>query len=497
MIRNDVDAIDAHVAAGVCRTTHVMTATRPSRRPLRGLAYAVALVGVLAGCGTGAPVAVPGVVSPAATETVPPTERPFTPVARVDVARSPDPAATPLPSLTPPVPASTTTTTTTTATTTTTTTPTTTTTVAPVPAPAAAGLVPIPVLADVRGWPAFDLHLQTILTAGSDAVSAAVMYDGEVVHEVALGRRTAAGDRVEDGNRFRVASISKVITSITVLRLVQSGQLELDTPVGERLAQRVGAVPSSGVAAITPRHLLTHRSGIAQYENLMFRRQVESCDQASATGLGRGLERSPGTTFRYSNLNFCLLGLLIEDATGRPYTDVVHDELLTPLGIEGMRLAGTFDVRDGDVEHRSDDGRNYMEVLGAAGSWIASPTDVATILDALDPATPGWKPLGPDLLAEMASITVDPPVPPDPNLPPEVTTVVPPPPTRGYGMGLMIFGPNSFGHTGTLESTHAMTTRRGDGYTWAITVSGDHPSSSRDLVGIIDDALRYAGVLER
>ena len=110
------------------------------------------------------------------------------------------------------------------------------------------------------------------------------------------------------------------------------------------------------------------------------------------------------------------------------------------------------------------------------------------------PPLPGWKPLGPDLLAEMKAITVDPPVPPDPNLAPEVTTVVPPPPpTRGYGMGLMIFGPDSFGHTGTLESTHAMTVRRADGHTWAITVSGDHPSSSRDLAGIMDDALRYAG----
>ena len=41
-----------------------------------------------------------------------------------------------------------------------------------------------------------------------------------------------------------------------------------------------------------------------------------------------------------------------------------------------------------------------------------------------------------------------------------------------------------------------MTTRRSDGYTWAITVSGDHPSSSRDLAGIIDEAFRYAGLLE-
>jgi D-alanyl-D-alanine carboxypeptidase len=330
-----------------------------------------------------------------------------------------------------------------------------------------------------------------VLAAGSSAVSATVLRDGDIVHEVALGARTAMGDPVSPGDRFRIASISKVITSITVLRLVQGGLLELDAPIGERLAARAGIPPSEEVATITPRHLLTHRSGIAQYENLMFERQVESCEQAAASGLSRPLERTPGTTLRYSNLNFCLLGLLIEDVTGRPYAEVVSRELLLPLGIEGMRLAGTFDVRDGDVEHRSETGRNYMETLGAAGSWIASPTDVARIIDALDPTTPGWKPLVPEMLAEMTTITVDPPT---ADATSTTTTLVPA--TRGYGMGLMIFGPETYGHTGTLENTHAMTTRRPDGLTWAITVSGDHPASSRDLADIVETGLSYAGVFD-
>lgn len=358
----------------------------------------------------------------------------------------------------------------------------------------------------VSGWAAFDLHLQTILATGSTAVSATVLRDGVVVHQVALGERTVAGDAVQLGDRFRVASISKVVTTITLLRLVEQGFIGLDDPVGPRLGQRVGVnSPAAGVEQITVRHLLTHRSGIAQYENLMFRRQVESCEQAAVAGLGRGLERPPGTTFRYSNLNFCLVGLLIEDLTGMAYSEVVQRELLIPLGISGMRLAGTFDVADGDVEHRSDAGRNYMEVLGGAGSWIASPTDVAMIVNSIDPATPGWKSLSLPMIATMSSITVDPPAPPvvlEPSFDDEgnlleplapTTTIAPPPPTRGYGMGLMIFGPDSFGHTGTLESTHAMTARTGEGLTWAITVSGDQPSSSRDLAGIIAEALRYAG----
>lgn len=360
---------------------------------------------------------------------------------------------------------------------------------------------PVPVVPVVSGWPAFDQHLMTILDDGSSAVSATVLRNGEVVHEVAIGRRTSDGDPVEVGDRYRVASISKTITAITVLQLVESGLVGIDDVVGPRLAALVGvSSPSAGVESITVRHLLTHRSGIAQYENLMFRRQVESCSAAGASGLSRSLERAPGTTYRYSNLNFCLLGLLIEDVTGDDYDAVVHRELLDPLGIGGMRLAGTFDVGDGDVEHVSDEGRNYMEVLDGAGSWIASPTDIARITDSLDLTTPGWKPLGPAAHAEMMTITVDPPVPPEP-VPTEpgtatsvpTTTVVPEPPTRGYGMGLMIFGDDSFGHTGTLESTSAMTVRQPDGLTWAITVSGDFPGSGRNLAPIVADAFRYAG----
>jgi D-alanyl-D-alanine carboxypeptidase len=323
--------------------------------------------------------------------------------------------------------------------------------------------------APVTGWDAFDLHLQSILDA----------------------------DPVTVTDRFRVASISKVVTAIALLRLVESGLIDLDESIGNRLASAVGvSSPAFRVSQITPRNLLTHRSGIPQFENLMFRREVESCREAGAAGLSQSLDRDPGTTFRYSNLNFCLLGLLIEDITGRPYTDVARDETLAPLGLDTMRLAGTFDVDDGDVEHQSDAGRNYMEVLGAAGSWIASPTDIATIINSLDLDTPGWKPLEAQTIADMRTFPVDAPAPPAEGVDPASTTATlpPPPETRGYGLGLMVFGPESFGHTGTLESTHAMAARQADGITWAIAVSGDFPSSTRDLAGIIGNAMRLADI---
>jgi D-alanyl-D-alanine carboxypeptidase len=380
--------------------------------------------------------------------------------------------------------------------------------------------VPTPVVPRLIGWPAFDQSLLTVVDHGSTAVSVTVLRNGVVEHEVALGSRTVAGDvPVEVGDRFRVASISKVITAITMLRLVDAGVVGLDDPIGARLSARLGvATPAATVDAITVRNLLTHRSGIAQYEDLVFRNEVGSCPEAAAVALTQPLARPPATTFTYSNVNFCLLGIAIEEFTGRPYVDVVNEQLLVPLGIAGMRLATTFDTgADLPVEHRSDAGRNYMEVLGAAGAWIASPTEIATILNSLDASTPGWKPLSDATLQAMMTITVDPPPPPPPPVSPlpepgvpvegepqatvdttilPTTVVPPPPPDRGYGMGLMIFGADTFGHTGTVESTHAMMVRRPDGITWAVTVSGDYPESTRQLATIIGTALRYAGFIE-
>ncbi|HUS42032.1 MAG TPA: serine hydrolase domain-containing protein [Ilumatobacteraceae bacterium] len=328
----------------------------------------------------------------------------------------------------------------------------------------------------LTGWAAFDATLdQAVLGGGSDALSVAVSIDGEIVHEAAMGARVPdTTEAVEPTDKFRIASISKPITAITMLQLVEDGVVGLDDPVGSRVAQAVGVgAPSAGAVELTVRRLLTHTSGFPQYENLFFRNQVDSCDEAAAVGMSRSIQ---GAGFRYSNMNYCVLGLLIEQLTGQDYEQVVYERLLTPLGISGMRLAPTQDPGPGEVVHRSVPGRNYMEVLGAAGAWVASPTDLVTIFDSLDPNTPGWKPLDPATVDEMKTAVND-PLSPD----------------RGYGMGVILYGGGAAGHTGTIESTHAMVLDRVDNVTWAVTVSGENPSETVRLAGIVDRALAAGG----
>jgi D-alanyl-D-alanine carboxypeptidase len=346
-------------------------------------------------------------------------------------------------------------------------------TIAPLP-----GVVP-PAEPDVpppTGWAAFDAELAgTILGGGSDAMSVAVAIDGEIVHEAAFGARIPdTFQAVTPSDRFRIASISKVITAITALSLVEEGLVGLDEPVGQRAAAEAGLpAPSDRAAGVTVRQLLTHTTGFPQYESLFFRNQVGSCEEAAAVGLTRAMS---GGGFRYSNMNSCVLGLVIENLTGQSYEAAVYERLLTPLGISGMRLAPTYDPGPGEVEHRSVPGRNYMEVLGAAGAWVATPRDLVTIIDSLDHDTPGWKPLMPETVALMTTSATD------------VSA-----PDRGYGMGLILYGGGASGHTGTIESTHAMLFDRADNVTWAVTVSGENPSETVRLAGMVDRALAAGG----
>jgi D-alanyl-D-alanine carboxypeptidase len=357
-------------------------------------------------------------------------------------------------------------------------------TIAPLPSttlPLVFGAPTTEVFPPLTGWEAFDAYLaRRIIGGGSNAASVAISIDGDIVHSAAMGVRSLGSfDLAESQDRYRIASISKPITAITMLQLVEEGLIGLDDPVGGLIADGLGVEqPRAGTADITVRQLLTHTSGFGQYENLFFRNQVESCEDAARVGFSRSLQSTPGGGFRYSNMNFCVLGVLIEQVTGQPYEAAVYERLLTPLGISGMRLAPTYDPGPDEIEHITTPGRNYMEVLGAAGAWIATPSDLVTIVDSLDPTTPGWKPLEPETVAMMKTSANDPLV-----------------PDRGYGMGLILYGGGNSGHTGTIESTHAMVLDRADNVTWAITVSGVYPNETPRLAEIVDNALIAGGFL--
>ena len=250
------------------------------------------------------------------------------------------------------------------------------------------------------GWEVFDNVISQRLIPADVSASVAVLVDGELVHQAAFGVRVAgSGEPTEVTDRFRIASISKTITAIVIMQMVERGELSLDQPVGQILLDHLGVAPSDlDAPGVTVRQLLSHTSGFPKYQSVFFSNGAVSYADAARIGMSGPVAPAPGA-YIYSNMNFAVLSVLIEAVTGQAYERVVADRLLAPLGFTDMRMTGTFDLGPDEVSHNPRAGRNYMEVLGGAGSWNATPTEVATIYNSIDPATGGAKALSPESMA--------------------------------------------------------------------------------------------------
>ena len=320
-----------------------------------------------------------------------------------------------------------------------------------------------------------------LLRSGALSVSIAVAKDGRLIHAEAYGiADPATGEPATATSRYRIASNSKMFTATTALELVDEGLLSLDTPgVLEPLAAQFGIqLGDPRMHDVTLRQLLQHLSGFADFTAEFFREGAVGCEDAAIAALGGRLSGSPGGSFNYSNMNFCIIGLLIEVATGDGYEQAVGDRLLTPLGIRNMRVTGNGDRREGEVVHLGSEERNFMEVLGGAGSWVATASDLVTLVDSLDTSRPGWHPISVELAAEMQG----------------GGDHAQPARSHGFGLGLRIWPDGTWGHTGTIQSVRSMVIHQPDGYTWAVLVSGNVPSDSDDLRNSVRRAFDALGV---
>ena len=314
------------------------------------------------------------------------------------------------------------------------------------------------------------------LDAGSRDVSVAVVYDGQVIHSYAASSRKSSR-AVDEQTSFRIASISKILTAVTVLNLVEQGQLELDEPIVGRVADNIGLMLADSRARdISVKQLLAHTSGISNFLEIFF--DIGAYDQMSMLSeiLGQSLSTEPGSAYKYSNVNYVLLGKAIELVTGLSYHDAVEQLVLAPLGLQSFRLVGTYEFGPSDALHAVSGGRTYMEQLGAAGAWVATAIDVAKMVDSINADSPTLHILNADLMKLMKA----------PATPKPVT------PIWDYGLGLRLFVSGEWGHSGSIENVHSMAVHRPDGLVVAVLVNGSKPKETDDLIGAINDAVLAA-----
>jgi len=165
-----------------------------------------------------------------------------------------------------------------------------------------------------------------------------VRVGGKTLYQKGYGRAEwPSGATVTPATNFRMASVSKQFTAMAVLLLAKQGKLSVDDNLLRFFPdfnRRVGE-------QVTLRHLLTHTSGLIDYETLLPADRTTQVSDAEVLKLVRGLDSTyfePGILFRYSNTGFCLLEQVVERVSQQPYAAFLKQALFDPLGMTNTRL---------------------------------------------------------------------------------------------------------------------------------------------------------------
>jgi CubicO group peptidase (beta-lactamase class C family) len=167
---------------------------------------------------------------------------------------------------------------------------------------------------------------------------------------------------------YRLASVTKQFTAASILLLKQDGKLKLGDPIRKWLPE----LPASD-AAITIRNLLTHTSGLIDYEDLIAPDQTEQIDDADVLRLIASQHRlhfPPGSAHRYSNGGYVLLGLIVQRASGMDLADFMQQRIFRPLGMDHTLMYER--QRGPQIPNRA---WGYSKI---DGKWVRTDQDVTS-----------------------------------------------------------------------------------------------------------------------
>lgn len=223
--------------------------------------------------------------------------------------------------------------------------------------------------------------------AGTDVpgLSAAVVQGDQVVWAQGFGTADLEqGTMVRAESVFRIASISKPITAVAVMQLVERGLVLLDDPI----QKFVPSFPRKPQGEVRIRHLLSHTSGIRHYRGNEFSlaESFPTLDRAIAVFRNDPLEFAPGDQYLYSTYGYNLLQGVVESVTGRSFDDYLRSAIFTPAGMTSTSLERPQEI----VRHRV---RQYvrgsapftllnapyvdLSVKWAGGGIISTASDIA------------------------------------------------------------------------------------------------------------------------
>lgn len=318
--------------------------------------------------------------------------------------------------------------------------------------------------------------------------SVAIMHNGSLKFAKGYGRVDQVGHNiVQPTNTFRVASISKLITAISIMKLVDGGKLKLSDKVfgaqGIFDDKTFQSLPDYRMYHITVEHLLRHSSGwsLLTFGDPMFKQRYiaselglqspPTLDDIIKFVLSNRLPYAPGTRYEYSNFGYCLLGRVIEKVTNMNYEDYVKYHILYPNGINNTFMGGSAKIERGTSEvDYFDFSRNNtrpsfydngnvipstdgvdLELLGAAGGWVTSSLDLLKIVRLVD----GYQDVE-DILSRESLLKM------------VATDGYPGKTPIGWRQ---VKDDWNWIRTGTLAGTNAIVVRQDNGYTWTVMIN--------------------------
>jgi Beta-lactamase len=245
------------------------------------------------------------------------------------------------------------------------------------------------------------------------SLSIAILKNEKLVYLKSYGFSDKEANKVASiDDLYRIASLSKPITAITILKLVQEGAITLDQKVfgvNGILGEDYGAVPAgSKKNLITVRHLLEHKSGWDNNPTDPLFANLNLTQEQMITNLlaNRPLANAPGSTYNYLNFGYCVLGRIIEKVSKIKYDSYVSANILQPSGITAMKIGGNTlsDRYPNEVKYYQPGFDPYslnIVRMDANAGWIASAKDLAKFIVRIDKNTSKPDIIKPNILNEI------------------------------------------------------------------------------------------------
>jgi len=248
--------------------------------------------------------------------------------------------------------------------------------------------------------------------------SLAIMRNDSLLYAKGYGKADPT-TAMTPGTTMRLASVSKLLTAVGIMKLQEEGKIFLETPVFGPLGvlnEYDSYIKDNNYYLITVEHLLRHQAGFStrggdvMFSKLTFMRDWGLSEPPTPQfvvqkQLGRRLAFEPGTWQEYSNFGFLLLSLIIEKVSGLPYDQYMQEHVFAPAGCTQFRIAGNYlkDRLPGESMYfmqpdselvPSYDGKysavdkcyggNDITGLMGAGAWTASAVEMARLVGCID-----------------------------------------------------------------------------------------------------------------